>query len=118
MLENPLPWPTIHGAAAALRKKETTPIELVRHCLAEIDRREEAVHLLLHQNILYVAFGGHCDRPAGPNRSYHGWVFAYDVSVPKQPKRVAVFCTTPNGKGTALESRAGIWMSGNGPVAG
>src|SRR5436190_1551040 len=43
MLESTLPWRTIHGAAAAIRKKQTTPIELVRHCLAEIDRREEAV---------------------------------------------------------------------------
>src|SRR4051794_3391507 len=43
MLESTLRWPTIHAAAAALRKKETTPIELVRHCLAEIDRREEGV---------------------------------------------------------------------------
>jgi hypothetical protein len=72
--------------------------------------------LLLHDNILYVAFGGHCDRPAGPNRSYHGWVFAYNVSNPKAPTRVAIFSTTPNARGNALESRAGIWMSGNGPA--
>jgi Asp-tRNA(Asn)/Glu-tRNA(Gln) amidotransferase A subunit family amidase len=40
MSKSPLPWPTIHAAAAALRKKETTPADLVRRCLAEIDRRE------------------------------------------------------------------------------
>jgi hypothetical protein len=68
--------------------------------------------LLLNGNTLYVAFGGHCDQ--GP---YHGWVFAYDVSNPKEPKRVAVFCTTPNGKGSKQEGRAGIWMSGEGPAA-
>ena len=50
--------------------------------------------LLLVGNILYVAFGGHCD--TGP---YHGWVFAYDVSNPAAPKKLAVICTTPNGKG-------------------
>jgi hypothetical protein len=44
-------------------------------------------------------------------------IFAYDVSNPKAPQRVGVFCTTPHGKGSALESRAGIWMSGEGPAA-
>jgi hypothetical protein len=68
--------------------------------------------LLLNGNTLYVAFGGHCDR--GP---YHGWVIAYDVSNPTTPKRIAVFCSTPNGKGEDEEGRAGIWMSGEGPAA-
>src|SRR5665213_720301 len=68
--------------------------------------------LLLNGNTLYVAFGGHCDQ--GP---YHGWVMAYDVSDPKTPKRLAVFCSTPNGKGGDEEGRAGIWMSGEGPAA-
>ena len=78
--------------------------------------------LLLHNNILYVAFGGHCDRPWAepkpnqPLRSYHGWVFAYNVANPAAPARVDVFCTTPNGKGSKFESRAGIWMSGQGPA--
>jgi hypothetical protein len=31
--------------------------------------------LLVDKNTLYVLFGGHCDR-----ESYHGWIFAYDVS--------------------------------------
>ena len=68
--------------------------------------------LLLNGNTLYVAFGGHCDQ--GP---YHGWVFAYDVSNPAALKRLAVFCSTPNGKGSEQEGRAGIWMSGEGPAA-
>jgi hypothetical protein len=79
--------------------------------------------LLLHDNVLYVAFGGHCDRPwpedpPGPAqpRSYHGWVFAYDISNPAAPKKLDVFCTTPNGKGSKFESRGGIWMSGQGPA--
>jgi len=72
--------------------------------------------LLLSGNTLYLAFGGHCD--TGP---YHGWVFAYDVSNPKAPKRAAVFCTTPNGKGPqfngqVVEGMGGIWMSGEGPA--
>jgi hypothetical protein len=68
--------------------------------------------LLLNGNTLYVAFGGHCDQ--GP---YHGWVMAYDVSDPKSPKRIGVFCSTPNGQGDDGEGRAGIWMSGEGPAA-
>ncbi|HTP34255.1 MAG TPA: hypothetical protein VMJ75_18885 [Candidatus Acidoferrales bacterium] len=74
--------------------------------------------LLLSGNLLYIAFGGHCD--AGP---YHGWVFAYDVSNPKAPKNVGVFCTTLNGKGPLdpqrrvyIEGMGGIWMSGQGPA--
>ncbi len=66
--------------------------------------------LLLHGNILYVAFGGHCDQ--GP---YHGWLFAYDVSNPEDPKQIAVFCDTPESRGTKSEGRGGIWMSGEGP---
>jgi hypothetical protein len=73
--------------------------------------------LLLVGNVLYVAFGGHCD--VGP---YHGWVFAYDVSNPAAPKKLAVICTTPNGKGPLfngepVEGWGGIWMSGEGPAA-
>ncbi len=73
--------------------------------------------LLLAGNVLYIAFGGHCD--TGP---YHGWVFAYDVSNPKSPKRVGVICITPNGKGPLfngqiVEGWGGIWMSGEGPSA-
>ena len=68
--------------------------------------------LLLVGNTLYLAFGGHCDQG-----NYHGWLFAYDVSDPSRPKNVGVFCTTPNGKGSDLEGRAGIWMSGQGPAA-
>jgi hypothetical protein len=78
--------------------------------------------LLLHDNVLYIAFGGHCDRPAegedssGFKRSYHGWLFAYNVADEKAPKRLDVYCTTPNGRGSVDESRAGIWMSGHGPA--
>jgi hypothetical protein len=71
--------------------------------------------LLLHGNTLYIAFGGHCDWPRGRNRSYHGWVFAYDVSDPTAPKTLDVFCTTPNGRGDEeIEGGGGIWMSGHG----
>jgi hypothetical protein len=75
--------------------------------------------LLLAGNTLYIAFGGHCDSDPvhGP---YHGWVFAYDVSNPKSPKRIAVMATTPNGtgplfNGQPVEGMGGIWMSGEGP---
>jgi hypothetical protein len=38
--------------------------------------------LLLNNDAVYVAFGGHCDSPVGkmPADSYHGWVFAYDAT--------------------------------------
>ena len=68
--------------------------------------------LLLVGNILYVTFGSHCDQG-----EYHGWVFAYDVSNPRSPKKISVFCTTPNGIGAEYEGRGGIWMSGQGPAA-
>lgn len=73
--------------------------------------------LLLHDDTLYIAFGGHCDRPRRAGRSYHGWLFAYDVSDPTLPQRLDVFCTTPNGKGNEnIEGGGGIWMSGHGPA--
>jgi hypothetical protein len=73
--------------------------------------------LLLVGNVLYTAFGGHCD--SGP---YHGWVFAFDVSNPRALRQIAVICTTPNGKGPQfdgydVEGMGGIWMSGAGPAA-
>jgi hypothetical protein len=71
--------------------------------------------LLLLNDTLYVAFGGHCDK-----REYHGWVFAYDVSNPQEPKLLDVLCTTPNGKEASTKEgrgRGGIWMSGDGLVA-
>ena len=67
--------------------------------------------LLLSGNTLIVAFGGHCDE--GP---YHGWVFAYNVSNPKSIQSAGIWCTTPQGSGSKKESRAGIWMSGEGPA--
>src|SRR4029453_13969002 len=46
--------------------------------------------------------------------SYHGWLFAYDVSDPTAPRKLDVFCTTPNGRGSELAGRGGVWMSGHG----
>ncbi|MFC5865319.1 hypothetical protein ACFPT7_23640 [Acidicapsa dinghuensis] len=72
--------------------------------------------LLLAGNVLYVAFGSHCDM--GP---YHGWLFAYDVSNASTPKLIDILCTTPNGTGSKrvnglpVEGEGGIWMSGAGP---
>jgi hypothetical protein len=97
--------------------------------------------LLLVGHTLYVAFGGHCE--AG---SFHGWLFAYDVSDPRSPQNIGVFCSTPNGRGPLfdgapvsgvagmwmfmgspglaapwrgdpIEGMGGIWMSGEGPAA-
>lgn len=70
--------------------------------------------LLLDQNILYIAFGGHCD--AG---NYRGWLFAYDVSNPSAPQKLDVLSTTFTKRGPSMddkEGRGGIWMSGCGPA--
>jgi hypothetical protein len=70
--------------------------------------------LLLDNNMLYIAFGGHCDQ-----LSYHGWIFAYDVTNPKAPKKVDVFSDTLTERAANdgnEEGRAGIWMSGQGPA--
>ncbi len=53
--------------------------------------------LLIEDNILYIAFGSHCDE-----KNYHGWVFAYDVSSPKTPKKLAELFGGRNGLYIAL----------------
>src|SRR5262245_33698740 len=71
--------------------------------------------LLLDQNILYIAFGGHCD-----TGDYRGWVFAYDVSNASAPQKLDAFSATftPRTGGMADKNgRAGIWMSGYGPAS-
>jgi len=70
--------------------------------------------LLLDQNTLYIAFGGHCD-----TGDYRGWLFAYDVSDPSNPKKLDVFSSTvtPRTNENDLNGRGGIWMSGYGPAA-
>ncbi len=62
--------------------------------------------LLLHNGILYAAFGSYADE--GP---YHGWVLAYDA---KSLRQVGAFCTTPD---TADSGQGGIWQSGMGLAA-
>jgi hypothetical protein len=71
--------------------------------------------LLVDNNTLYIAFGGHCD-----TNEYHGWIFAYDVSNPAAPQKVDAFSSTLVNRGTGQngnEGRGGIWMSGQGPLA-
>ena len=69
--------------------------------------------LLVDGTTLYVCFCGHCD-----TGSFHGWIFAYDISNPKTPKMLDVFCTTPNIKSNPTkDGEGGIWMSGQGPSA-
>jgi hypothetical protein len=70
--------------------------------------------LLLDQNTLYIAFGGHCD-----TGDYRGWVFAYDVSDPSNPKKLDVFSTTLTRRANEGDTngRGGIWMSGSGLAA-
>ena len=71
--------------------------------------------LLLDNNVLYIAFGGHCD-----SGSYRGWLFAYDVSNPATPQKIDAFSTTfapRSNNNNDKEGRGGIWMSGFGPAA-
>jgi hypothetical protein len=56
--------------------------------------------LLLHNKVLYIAFGSHAD--AGP---FYGWIMAYDSRTLTQ---LAVYNAAPDwGQG-------GIWQSGTG----
>jgi hypothetical protein len=59
--------------------------------------------LLLLSNVVYVAFGSHCDW--GP---YYGWVLGYGATNLHQQY---VFNATPNA------GEGGIWSSGTGPAA-
>lgn len=63
--------------------------------------------LVLHQNVLYVCFGSHCDK-----KDFHGWIFAYDATT---LAKIAVFITTPNTTGKD-DGEAGIWQSGEAPA--
>ncbi len=68
--------------------------------------------LLLDHDVLYVAFGSHCD-----SENYRGWIFAYDVSDPSAPQRLSVLSTTFTNRTSAdANGRGGIWMSGYGPA--
>jgi len=60
--------------------------------------------LLLLSNVVYIAFGSHCDWAP-----YHGWLLGYNASNVQQ--QVSAFCTTPNG------GEGGIWSGGMGPAA-
>ncbi|MGE0001110.1 MAG: hypothetical protein AB7F50_10130 [Fimbriimonadaceae bacterium] len=64
--------------------------------------------LLIHDNVVYVAFGGH-----GDNDPYHGWVFAYHAT---KLEKLAVYCTTPEGDPTSSipSGAGGIWNGGEG----
>ncbi len=69
--------------------------------------------LLLLSNMVYVAFGSHCDFS-----NYHGWLFGYNATNLQQ---TAIFCTTPNAgdltTGDSIDGGGGIWGSGMGPAA-
>ncbi len=64
------------------------------------------------RDLLYIAFGSHCD--AG---NYRGWLFAYDVSDPSRPRPLnPPFATTFSPRVNNDEGRGAIWMSGYGPA--
>jgi hypothetical protein len=56
--------------------------------------------LLLTNGTVYIAWGGHADRPP-----YHGWIIGYNASTLQQ---VMAYNATPNAAG------GGIWQSGDG----
>ena len=59
--------------------------------------------LLLSSNVVYIAFGSHCDWAP-----YHGWLIGYGATNLQQQY---VFNTTPNG------GEGAIWACGTGPAA-
>jgi hypothetical protein len=59
--------------------------------------------LLLVSNVVYLAYGAHCDWPP-----WHGWLFGYGATNLQQ---VYVLNTTPDG------GEGGIWACGTGPAA-
>jgi hypothetical protein len=59
--------------------------------------------LLLLSNVVYIAFGSHCDQ-----QTYHGWLLGYNATNLQQ---VSAFCTTPGG------SQGALWSCGMAPAA-
>jgi hypothetical protein len=59
--------------------------------------------LLLLNGVVYTSWASHCDE-----RSYHGWIIAFDA---RDLHQVSVFNTTPNS------NRGAIWMGGAAPSA-
>jgi hypothetical protein len=59
--------------------------------------------LLLLSNVVYLAFGSHCDW-----ETYEGWLIGYNAT---NLSRTSVFVTTPNG------SEGAIWSCGMAPSA-
>jgi hypothetical protein len=71
--------------------------------LFEPVRQLSRAGLLLSKGVIYVTYGGHCDKTP-----YHGWVFAFDA-----------LSLAPRGDFVAApgHGKAGIWMSGAAPAA-
>ncbi len=70
--------------------------------------------LLLLDGVVYLAFGSHDDD--GDVHGYHGWILAYDA---KTLRRIAVYCTTPDGiQGGIWQSGAALAADGNGSIYG
>jgi hypothetical protein len=59
--------------------------------------------LLLLSNVVYVAFGSHCDW-----QPYHGWLFGYNATNLQQ--QTGAFITTPTG------NQGAIWSCGMAPA--
>jgi hypothetical protein len=66
-------------------------------------RENQRVALLLLHDVVYIAWGSHCDIPP-----YYGWLMGYDASTLQQ---VDVYVPTPGQQG------GGIWQGGAGLAA-
>ena len=69
-------------------------------------RQNQRAALLLHNNVISIAFSSHC-----VIRPYQGWVLAYDAATLAQ---VGAFNVVPNDP---IKGKGGIWHSGSGPAA-
>jgi hypothetical protein len=105
--ESDLPVDTSGGAAKVTVKIRGQSITVTDAAVGQVTfspmQHMQRPGLLLHDGVLYIAFGSH-----GDFDPYHGWVFAYDA---KTFQRKGIFCATPNG------AKAGIWQAGEGLVA-
>jgi hypothetical protein len=83
-------------------ERRGSPVEVTVKSFNPVRQLERAA-VLFSNNVVYLAYGSHCDKPR-----FSGWLLAYDARTLAQKSAFA----------TGLEhGKAAIWMSGSGPAA-